>query len=72
MNKGLKWCLMSAIVFAAGCAYLISGPSASSRAASNSARGSVVTSGEMKKAPTDDQLAAKTRRLWRRAYRRTA
>jgi hypothetical protein len=75
MNKGLKWCLMSAIVFAAGCAYLTSGPSAPSRASSNSARPSVVTSGEMKslnKAPTDDQLAGRTRRLYRRVYRRTA
>ena len=74
MNKGLKWRLMPAIVFAAGCAYLINGPSAGSRASSNSARSSVGTTGEIKslnKASTDDQLAGKTRRLWRRAYRRT-
>ena len=75
MNNGLKCRLMLAIVFAAGCAYLTSGPSASSRELSNSARPSVVTSGEMKslnKAPTDDRLAGRTRRLYRRVYRRTA
>ncbi len=74
MNKGLKWGLMSAIVFVAGCAYLTSGPSASARASSNSARPSVVTSGELKslnKPSTDDQLAARTRRLVRRVNRRT-
>ncbi len=73
MNKGLKWRLMSAIVFAASCAYLAGDPSTPSHASSNSAR-AVVASGEMKiltKAPTDDQLAGRTRRLWRRAYRRT-
>ena len=68
MNKGLKWGLMAAIVFAAGCAYLIS---ASSHASSKSARESVVTSGELKKAPTNDQLARRTRRLVRRVNRRT-
>jgi hypothetical protein len=68
MSKGLKWGLMSAIVFAAGCVYLTS---TSSNASTNSARPSVVTSGEMKKAPTDDQLARRTRRLVRRVNRRT-
>jgi hypothetical protein len=75
MNKGLKWRLMSVVVFAAGCAYLTSGTSAPSSASSDSARPGVVTSGETKsiiKASTDDQLAGRTRRLYRRAYRRTA
>jgi hypothetical protein len=75
MNKGLKWRLMSAIVFAAGCAYLTGGPSARSSDSTNTARLSVGTSSEMKslnKASTDDQLAGRTRRLYRRAYRRTA
>jgi hypothetical protein len=74
MNKGLKWHLMSAIVFAAGCVYLASGPSALSHVSSNSAC-PVVTSGEtmnLSKAPSEDQLALRTRRLWRRAYRKTA
>jgi hypothetical protein len=73
MNKGLKWGLMSAIVFAAGCCVYLT--SASSNPSNNSALPSVVTAGEMKnlsKAPTGDQLAGKTRRLWRRAYRRPA
>ena len=73
MNKGLKWRLLSAIVFVTGCAYVASDSSAPSRASSNSVH-PVVASGEMKsvtKTPTDDQLAGRTRRLWRRAYRRT-
>ena len=74
MNKGLKLSLMSAIVFAAGYAYLASDSSARSNESSNSARPSVATSGEksLNKAPADDQLASRTRRLYRRAYRRTA
>lgn len=74
MNKGLKWCLMSAMFLAAGCAYLISSPSNSSIAADSASPASVAKSSEAQSigaAPTEDLLAGRVRRHNRRVYRRT-